>query len=327
MTIIKSAYRFLSSMKTGLTLLVLIGFISAIGSYFSPVFFQSILFKSFLILLLFNMALCTINQISRFVKSFSKGKNNKPDPIRQIGILTLHAGIVLILIGGVINSLYGEKTQIIIPEGEKVSISDFVHNVEPFSIKLNEFRIEFNEDGSPSQYYSEVSLTENGKAAERKNISVNYPLECNDVKAYQQSYGYLIAIDGKSDSGWDEHFVLRQGESLKIPGSDKTVKIMKYIPHFDPHYGMSSKTLRPDNPKIVYSVYKNEEVLEVGAASLEQQVEIEPGVSLAFNIKPFTVLKVKKDPGLPIAAAGGLMLMLGTCLALFRKQYKREDER
>jgi len=43
------------------------------------------------------------------------------------------------------------------------------------------------------------------------------------------------------------------------------------------------------------------------------------------DLKPFTVLTIKKDPGLLMASLGGLMLMLGTCLALFLKQTKQEE--
>jgi cytochrome c biogenesis protein len=94
--------------------------------------------------------------------------------------------------------------------------------------------------------------------------------------------------------------------------------VYKYIPNFDPNYGMDSKTLRPDNPQVIFSVYENGALLGVGAASFGEQVELDKGINFSFQgVKPFTVLKVKSDPGLPVAGAGGLMLMVGVCLALF----------
>ena len=45
-------------------------------------------------------------------------------------------------------------------------------------------------------------------------------------------------------------------------------------------------------------------------------MEIAPGYYVEFKgIKPYTVLKVKEDPGLPYAGAGGILFMLGVVLA------------
>ena len=327
MSILKTIHSSLSSMRTGIILLAMIGLISAIASTFlTESFFQSSIFKYSLILLLVNMTLCTINQSTRYVKYRPKEEKTKQSPFRQVGVLILHAGVVLILIGGTVNSFNGQTMQIRLFEGDEFDIASAFHHPEPFTIKLDEFKIEFNEDGSPAQYYSHVSLIEGDSVVKPYSISVNYPLNYRGIKAYQQSYGHLVGVQGGSNTGWENERILRERDIFEIEDTDIAVMVFKYIPHYDPQYGMNSKTLRPDNPKVIYSVFQQGAHLWAGMASFGEKVEVQTDTYVQFNgIKPFTVLTVKRDPGLPLAAAGGFMLMLGTCLALFIKKKKQGD--
>jgi cytochrome c biogenesis protein len=80
---------------------------------------------------------------------------------------------------------------------------------------------------------------------------------------------------------------------------------------------MNTVTLRPDNPRIIFSVYEGDKFLGVGAAAFNEPVEIDENVNVTFTgVEPYTVLEVKHDPGLPLVLAGGITLMLGVCLAL-----------
>lgn len=69
MEYVRRIYKFISSMKTGLIVLVLIGVASAIGSALLPrTFYQTPVFKLLLFLLLLNMFLCTSNRIRLTVR-------------------------------------------------------------------------------------------------------------------------------------------------------------------------------------------------------------------------------------------------------------------
>lgn len=310
-------------MKAGIYLLVTIGIMSAIGSSFLPqTFYRSFSFQLLLVLLLLNMTLCTIKQLVKYFKGL-KHKENKTLFLRRTGVLLLHVGMVLILIGGTVNSFDGQSESVGIVEGETIDITSIVPKAEPFELRLDQFRIEFNEDESPSQYISDVSLIEAGEVIEEYSISVNHPLNYGGVKAYQSSFGNLIDLQGESDTGWFEQKVLQEGETLQIKDTDKAVMAYKYLPNFDPNYGMKTKSLKPVNPKIVYSIYEKGSLLNVGYASFGETIEIEPNTYVTFNgVKPYTGLIIKRDPGLPLAAVGAILLMVGACLALVLKPKK-----
>ncbi len=75
--------------------------------------------------------------------------------------------------------------------------------------------------------------------------------------------------------------------------------------------------MRPDNPHIIFSVYEGEQMLGVGAAKLNEPVRIDEAVDLVFSgVEYYTMLQVKSGPGLPLATAGGILLLLGICLAV-----------
>lgn len=314
---LKKVYRLLSSMKTGLVLLVVIGLASVLGSAVMPeVFFTTIWFQGMLSLLLLNMALCTINRIIRFRSQFHK-MQIKPGWPRQISIIALHAGIVLILWGGTIYAVWGQSSQVSILTGDTVDISKVMQVKTPVSLKLDEFKIEFNTDGTPSQYYSNVSILEEGQVQSNASISVNHPLNYGEVKAYQQSFGYLVKVLHNNDSGSPVEELLQEGDFIKLPNTERRVKIYRYLPDFDPAAGMQQTSMKPDNPRIIYSVYENNQLLGVGAAEFGEKIEVDSGTFVTFaGVEPFTVLRVKSDPGLPLVLTGGLMFMLGVSFSL-----------
>jgi len=324
----KKAYRFISSMKTGLVLLVMIGLTSALGSALLPeLFYNTILFKLMLLLLLLNMALCTINKIIWFKSRFVKSQTKQGWP-RQIGVLLLHAGIVLILAGGTVYAYYGQSGQISIVTGDTVDISKLMRIKTPFSLKLDDFQIEFNPDGSPSQYYSNVNILENGQTKATESISVNHPLKYRELKAYQQSFGYLVKVKHPNAEGNEIDTLSKEGEFIELPGTKRVVKIYRYFPSFDPAGGMNQTSMKPDNPRVIYSVYENDKLLGVGAAKFGEKVEIDTNLYVTFaGVEPYTVLKVKSDPGLPVALAGGLIFMIGVSLALLSTPIKRKQNR
>ncbi|MBL4953937.1 cytochrome c biogenesis protein ResB [Neobacillus sp. YIM B02564] len=314
----KEIYRIISSMKTGLCLLVLIGLVSAVGSMVFPGgFFNTFVFKLLLLLLLLNMMLCTINRVVFFKKSnFFKRKIGK-GLIRQIGVLLLHSGIVLILIGGVVYSFYGQSEQIEILSGETTNLAYAMVMDKPISLKLNDFKIETNHDGTPSQYYSDLSVIEGGKTQRKQVISVNHPLKYKHIKAYQDSYGYAVRSRAVTNTDNGQEQLLYEGESLTIPGSKRTVKIYRYFPDFDPTKGMAQNSMKQGDARVVYSVYENKKLLGVGAAKFGSKIEIDDHKYVVFDgVEPFTVLKVKSDPGLIFVLIGSLMFMLGVSMAL-----------
>lgn len=317
-------YNFISSMNAGLILLALIGIASGIGSSVWPdVFFQSLFFQMLLLLFFINMSLCTCKSMVRFVKQRKKIVKNRGQMLRSICLVMLHSGIVLIIIGAGFYSWLGHTAQLSILEGDTVDISKVIQPKTPFSLKLDDFTITFNEDGSAAQYYSTLQISAPDRGNVRQTISVNHPLSYGGIKFYQSSFGYLL--DAQTDDGEaaSKNLLVQDGDIISFTATSRIVKIFKYIPHFDPALGMNSKSMAPENPRIVYTLYDGKDLLGIGTASFKEKIKIDDNVFISFQqARPYSILTAKSDPGLPLAATGGILLMLGISIVLLMPKKK-----
>jgi cytochrome c biogenesis protein len=317
----KRIYQELSSMTAGVVLLLLIALISGIGSIVFPdAFFRTTLFKLLLLLLFLNISLCTVNKMLRFVLMLL---SKKPGLSRHSGILLLHAGIIFILAGGTIFASYGQSVKISIASGKTVDAP--LHLDKALSFKLNTFKIALNQDGSPAQFYSDVNVLQEGEIKKRQVISVNHPLQYQGVKAYQESFGYLVKAQTLTSSVKGPQQWLEEGQFIKIPGTKRVVRIYRFFPDFGRTVGMYPTVMSTSNPRIVYSVYENNKLLGVGAAEIGSQIEIDQGQYVVFNgVDPYTVLKLKTDPGLALVLTGSSLFVLGLSMALFLTPFAKE---
>lgn len=314
---------YISSMTTGLILLALIGAASAVGSSILPdTFFQLLPFRFLLLLLFINMAFCTFGRLKNFTFRNRRGGVNWKVFTRNSSLVMLHVGIILILIGASFYSYLGQSAQLSILEGDTADLRKVINTDKPISLKLESFTIQYNDDGSPSQYYSVLQVIEAERPPFRKTISVNYPLKYEGIKAYQSSYGYLTQVQ-VDDGAAKKSSLAKDGDSIQFAATSRIVKIFKYIPYFDESQGLESSSDQPLNPRVIYSVYEGTELLGVGAAPFDEKIRIDENAFISFGgVKPFSVLLIKSDPGLPLAAAGGLLLMLGVCLSLLGPRRK-----
>lgn len=320
---IRIIYGYIDSMKTGLFLLGLIGIMSAIGSVVSPdSFYNTALFKLLLVLLLLNLTCCTSRQIIG-----KAGRGKKILSLSKTGTLLIHFGIILVLVGGTINVYYGKNAEVTIAEGETVDIASIMPTSEPLRLHLEQFSIDYNADGSPSQYTALLNREEPTNEASSYTISVNHPQKMAGIKAYQEGFGYLIGIHGNFGANTLIDDFIEPGSAFYLPESDRQVRINEYVPNFEPD-NTRSGSLRPDNPKVIFSIYEKGKLLGRGAAPFEQQLEIADGKYITFTgVKPFTILRLKSDPGMPVAASGGFMLILGVCTALIYKPLRKIPQR
>lgn len=328
MNVLKRLYDFISSMKTGLVLLTLIGLSMAVtGLGSNSHYLLGFFYRLLLLLFSTNMVLCFFKQVSRYRGSLVSGRTGIRLRLRHTGLLLLHAGVVVIILGGTAKWYLEQNAEVKIAEGSTVDMAEVIPGQPHWSVKLRKFEITYNSDGSPSQYYSHISVfDQNGNKNRPFTISVNYPFKYGKVKVYQESFGYVVRVKCEHNSKTMRK-EMNIGEAFAIPGSGKKVKLYRYVPNFDPALGLESKTARPDNPRIIFSVYEGDRLVGVGASPIGKTFRIDHNSSVTFEgLKPFVVLTVKTDPGLPLTSAGGLMMMAGVCMAVLGLPQKKNSE-
>jgi cytochrome c biogenesis protein len=115
----------------------------------------------------------------------------------RLGVYVVHSSVVLLLIGGLLGSIFGFDGFVNIPEGESTSTVRLQSNsgaVElSFEIRCEDFDISFYPSGMPREYRSTLTIVEGGKPVLTQDIIVNDPLRYKGINIFQSSYGELPA--------------------------------------------------------------------------------------------------------------------------------------
>lgn len=157
---------------------------------------------------------------------FAKPSGNLP---KRIGFYLTHGGIVLMLAGFALFELAGDSITAEVPVGGETYYSNIQReNGEVcdlgFNICVDDFAVEFYEDGSDKQYYADLLFADAVTLkVEKKELSVNHTVRKNGWKIYLMNYGY--AMDGigeyvnllfRRDPG---EYVVRAGVIVLVAGT------------------------------------------------------------------------------------------------------------
>src|SRR5262249_16335677 len=102
-----------------------------------------------------------------------------------LAVYIIHASLLMIFLGGIIDAIYGYKGFVMMTKGQSVSeleLSDKRIHKLPFTLRFDTGARENYADGSPKQWWSQVSVLENGRVVQKKKIEVNDPLVRDGIR-------------------------------------------------------------------------------------------------------------------------------------------------
>lgn len=370
--IIDVVWNFLSSMKLGIVLLLIMAIASIWGTIFIPKdqfgqedyvrFYNSLPFKLLMGLLCLNLLVCSLNRWKavmntlrgpksdvslNFVKSLKssasiklksgpaqvaesvKGmlrrrgyrvfENNEGDTVRiasdkgHLGILgpyLTHLGFLIMLVAIMIkfSGLVGFEGTLAGSEGGTYNLNQLsgvqgkLAPEDNFELKINDFRTEFRPDGSVQQWYSDVTVID-GKQTYPFSIYVNNPLVHKGIKFYQSSYGYQFAGRYGSAGNANQQFNLAMQEYV----SSGDISFMPI--QFNERTNM-----------ITVVTYKGQQGVKQEEVALNTPYKYEQAEITFDRVDAYTVLSVKKDPGVPIVGFGSILLMVAIVISFILRQ-------
>lgn len=113
----------------------------------------------------------------RAVAAFHRGG------IARTGPVLLHIGILVLVVGGLLSSLVGQKTMLWGAAGDVLALGDGTHE-----LRIDAFDIDTNERGQVKQYRSHVTVLRDGNEVRHHDVEVNKPLRLAGYNIYQSSY-------------------------------------------------------------------------------------------------------------------------------------------
>ena len=243
----------------------------------------------------------------------------------RLGVYIAHLSLIIILIGGLIGSIYGFKGVVNILEGETIDhiglrMKDkVVEKPIPFSVRCDDFKVGFYDVPGNQRfvkdYTSILTVLENGKEVLKKTVQVNHPLHYKGLTFYQSSYGAIHDLTlGVQWKGQKEKalFKVSEGGTVLVPNSSFSIRVLKYAHQVD-NFGEGGQLVlfKPNQQPKAFWLIRNlpqfdQQRGDDFVLTIEEVVE-----------KEYTGLQVAKDPGVWVVWIGCALLILGLIISFF----------
>jgi hypothetical protein len=152
--------------------------------------FSSVGFTAALALFCVNLLFCIGNRIVILSGHLINASGAPAFPFRNIGVmgsLMLHAGLLFLVAGGIVQRYRGAEVVVMLTDGEKQPAGTF-----GFNIMLHDFTITRDAKGEVANYRSELELFDKqGKSLSRGTTKVNAPFVWKSYYFYQTMFGNL----------------------------------------------------------------------------------------------------------------------------------------
>jgi cytochrome c biogenesis protein len=249
----------------------------------------------------------------------------------------VHASLLIIFAGAILDGTRGYKGFVNLRPGVSTDTIDPLSGPGPsrhldFSLRCDTAGMVPYPDGSPKQYWSQLTVLENGREVEHKKIWVNDPLTYKGVRFFQASLSSLGTVRQLvMEATWlvngvEKHKMLTLAMRAPLPLDDQGTAVA--LGDFLPDYVLegnqiSNQSNDPLNPAIHLLVRRatgqvtNAWVLPKSGRS---DAPNDTGIKFRFvsvDMDSMTGLQVAHQPGQWLIWAGCLLLVTGLTMALY----------
>ena len=350
MAFLRRFFRFISSMKFALILLVILVLMCVAGSFVTQgqtyVWYTSqysertaaaiialrlddvfhswyfILISGFLCL---NLLLCNVVRLPGLMRRMRTEQTARAK-LGCWGAWVTHVGVLLLILGYSLGQFtYKEYVAYGVP-GQTMAIGD-----TGLVLTIDDFRIGLREDDTVEQYTSDITVYDLASGSEgiKAQVSVNNPADVFGYRFYQNSTGWAARISVDKDGQELQDAVVCAGDYLTI--ADKP-DLVVYFNAFYPDYvlisgyGPSTLSGNINNPGYLYSVYYKGQMLGMNVLMKDEVLTIDEYTVRFSEPQSYTLLQIKRDMFTPLALVGGLVIMAGLFISFYVRQPRRKEE-
>ena len=239
---------------------------------------------------------------------------------RPLGPYVVHLALLVILAGALMGRFLGVEGRLTLMEGE--TAQDFTAEGKElpldFQAHLDRFQVFFYPDGTPQEFRSDLTFTKPGRPPEQAVCRVNHPVSFGDYAFYQASYGSVPRLEVKQGEN-SQVIEAPEGQTVEIPGGQARFRVLEYQPDLvmpmegqERHLGPAARLAYWEggaHPRFIV-------LLQNHPGLADQQTG--PYRFSLQGAKYFSVLEVKRDPGVWWVYTGFLLLLPGFYLAFLR---------
>lgn len=270
----------------------------------------------------------------------------------RLGVYIVHTSVVLMLIGGMIGSIFGFEGFVNIPEGQSTAAIRLLNSEQtqplPFEIQCDDFSVTFYESGMPKEFRSSLRIIDQGQTVLQKDIVVNDPLRYRGINIFQSSYGELPQQPGlaaapeqvqvafvSKETGMEYKQTLRIGEEVDIPENLGRLVLREFKEAFnfkgrDLGAALIGTLTQPDGSAVEVTLPLRFPSFDRMSPMFNPQrsdavfisvIDVQ-SAALPAEKRYFTGLQVTKDPGVWVVYTGFILMILG-CFVTFFMSHQR----
>jgi cytochrome c biogenesis protein len=247
----------------------------------------------------------------------------------KFGTFPFHLALILILVGGIVGARFGFRDmEFPVAEG---STREVGHGTG-LTVGLTDFRDVYRDNGTPSEYQSDLVVYRDGEPVKSGSITVNHPLRVDDVVFYQSGFGQAAAIIVTDDQGRE---LFNDSAPLGILQSKLNPEAPAGIIEL-PMVNASVHVIGPDTapnskPELDTLNLRSGEMFiqvrpaDLGAGVMPPSAFVAQGDTVNLNglnitfvrERQYTILQVGRNPGIPIFWAASFLLVGGLAVVFY----------
>lgn len=243
----------------------------------------------------------------------------------RLGVYVVHLSIVLLMIGGLIGSIFGFEGYMNLPvggSGNTIASQDGTPIRRlGFDIRCDDFTVNFYPSGMPKEYRSRLAIIDKGQVVLEKDLRVNEPIHYGGVSIFQSSYGRVpgktfsvVFTDNASGLRIEKRASI--GDRVELPAGGGTFAIEDFTNDF----GFRGHSLGPSfiGLLIPRSGIPEPVVIPIEFPGFDRMRGGEYTISIEnIDYGYSTGLQITRDPGVMLVYAGFAAMILGCCITFF----------
>jgi cytochrome c biogenesis protein len=239
---------------------------------------------------------------------------------RPLGPYVVHLALLIILAGALMGKFLGVQGRVLLMEGETAQTFTSEGQETPldFQMRLDRFQMLTYPDGSPREFRSDLTFSRPGNSPRQAVVRVNEPVTFGGLTFYQSSYGHALRLEVKEGEN-SQVVEAPVGQTVQLPGGRAWIRVLEYEPDLVMPGGGQVKRLGPA-ARVAYGDGEGHPRIFPVLKNRPDLADQQPGPHRFFlqNARSFSVLQVKRDPGVWWVYAGFVLLLPGFYLAFLR---------